>query len=161
MSSIVGIISDTHGLLRPEAIEFLSECDLIVHAGDIGTPDILKELTAMAPTFPIRGNMDKGPWTKDLPTRDVIEVGGKFLYLIHNIEDLDLDPASAGFDAVISGHSHQPASYKKKGVLYFNPGSAGPKRFKKPVSIGRITIKNVRLESEIITLVPFEKTYNR
>lgn len=161
MLSIVGIISDTHGLLRPEAIEFLSECDLIVHAGDIGTPDILKELTAMAPTFPIRGNMDKDPWTKNLPTSDVIEVGKKFLYLIHNIEDLDLDPASAGFDAVISGHSHQPASYKKNGVLYFNPGSAGPKRFKKPVSIGRITIKNIRLESEIITLVPFEKTYIR
>lgn len=148
----VGVIADTHGLLRPEAIEFLKGSDLIVHAGDVGNPDILKTLESYAPTFAIRGNIDWGSWAREIPTKDILEVEGKFLYVIHNFDDLDLDPAAAGIDAVIFGHSHWPISYEKDGVLYFNPGSAGQKRFKLPVSIGRITIINSRLESEIIDL---------
>jgi putative phosphoesterase len=153
MHAEVGVIADTHGLLRPEAIEFLKRCDLIVHAGDVGNPDILKELRSVAPIYAIRGNIDKGSWAKELPDKEVLEVGEKFLYLIHNIDDLDFDPAAADFDAVIFGHSHHPKSYKKDGVLYFNPGSAGPRRFKLPISIGKIIIKKDRLESEIITLL--------
>jgi len=152
MQSKVGVIADTHGLLRPEAIYFLKRCDLILHAGDVGNPDILKSLRSIAPTYAIRGNIDKGSWAKELPEKHVLEVEDKFFYLIHSIDDLDLDPAAAKFDAVIFGHSHQPTSYQKDGVWYFNPGSAGQKRFKLPVSIGRITIVNSRLESEIVTL---------
>lgn len=153
MKSKVGVIADTHGLLRPEAIEFLKKCDLILHAGDVGNPDILKLLSSIAPTYAIRGNIDKGSWAKKLPDKDVLEVENKFFYLIHNIDDLDLDPAAGKFDAVIFGHSHQPISYKKDGVLYFNPGSAGQRRFKLPITIGKVTILNSGLESEIITLI--------
>jgi uncharacterized protein len=149
----VGVIADTHGLLRPEAIEFLKNCNLIVHAGDVGSPDILKALQDIAPTCAIRGNVDRGSWAQKLPEKDVVEVEGKFLYVLHNPDDLDLDPAAAGFDAVIFGHSHMPASCEKDGVLYFNPGSAGPRRFKLPVTIGRITIADSRLKSEIIHLI--------
>jgi len=149
----VGVIADTHGLLRPEAIEFLERCDIILHAGDVGNPDILQSLSNIAPTYAIRGNIDKGSWAKELPEKDVLEVENKFFYLIHSIDDLDLNPAAAKFDAIIFGHSHQPISYKKDGVLYFNPGSAGQRRFKLPISIGRITIMKSRLESEIITLI--------
>jgi putative phosphoesterase len=149
----VGVIADTHGLLRPEAIEFLRKCNLIVHAGDVGNPDILIALRSIAPTYVIRGNIDKEAWAEELPEKDVLEFEDKFFYLVHSIDDLDLDPAAAKFDAVIFGHSHQPISYKKDGVLYFNPGSAGRRRFKLPVSIGRITINNSRLENEIITLI--------
>ena len=149
----VGVIADTHGLLRPEAIKFLERCDLIMHAGDIGNSDILRELKSIAPTFAIRGNVDWGSWANELPTREVIEAEDKFFYLIHSIDDLDLDPNAAGFDAVIFGHSHQPTSYKKDGVLYFNPGSAGHRRFKLPISIGRITVINSDLKSDIVTLI--------
>ena len=149
----VGVIADTHGLLRPEAIEFLKRCDSIVHAGDVGHPDILENLKALAPTFAIRGNIDQGSWAQKLSEKEVVEVEGKFLYVIHNLDDLDLDPFAAGFDAVIFGHSHMPGNYKKESVLYFNPGSAGPRRFKLPVSIGKITIVNSRIKSEIIDLI--------
>jgi len=149
----VGVISDTHGLLRPEAIELLKECDLIVHAGDLGDPDILKTLEAIAPTFAVRGNVDRGSWTRMLPDKDLVDAAGKLLYVIHNVDELDLDPAAAEIDAVIFGHSHMPASYEKDGVLYFNPGSAGPRRFKLPVSIGRFTIIDACLKSEIIDLL--------
>ena len=153
MSSKVGIIADTHGLLRPEVIEFLKKCNLIVHVGDIGNQEILNALMSIAPTCAIRGNVDRGSWVQELPDKEVLEVEGKIFYIIHSMMDLDLDPAAAKFDAVIFGHSHQPESYEKDGVLYFNPGSAGPKRFRLPVSIGLITIANARLESEIITLI--------
>lgn len=153
MHKKVGVIADTHGLLRPEAVEFLKRCDLIVHAGDFGDAEILRTLESIATTFAIRGNIDRGSWARKIPEKDVVEVEGKFLYVIHNLDDLDLDPVAAGFDAVISGHSHMPASYEKDGVLYFNPGSAGPRKFKLPVAIGRITIVNSRLKSEIVHLL--------
>jgi putative phosphoesterase len=124
-----------------------------VHAGDIGHPDILEALKSIAPTSAIRGNIDKGSWTQAIPDTNVVEVEGKFLYIIHNLADLDLDPVAAGIDAVIYGHSHMPKSYEKDGVLYFNPGSAGPRRFKLPITIGRITLVNSRLKSEIVHLV--------
>jgi hypothetical protein len=149
----VGVISDTHGLLRPQAIEFLRRCDLIVHAGDLGDPDILHTLESIAPTVAVRGNVDRGSWARALPLKDLVEACGKLLYVIHNLDELDLDPAAAEIDAVISGHSHMPASHEKDGVLYFNPGSAGPRRFKLPVSIGRITVTDSGLKSEIIDLL--------
>ena len=150
---IVGVISDTHGLLRPEALEFLKGCDSIVHAGDLGDPDILKTLESIAPTFAVRGNVDRGLWARTLPDKDLVEAAGKLLYVIHNLDELDLDPAAAEIDAVIFGHSHMPASYEKDGVLYFNPGSAGPRRFKLPVTVGRFTIVDSGLKSEIIDLL--------
>ena len=149
----IGVISDTHGLLRGEAIEFLETCDIIVHAGDIGKPEILEKMRSIAPTFAVRGNVDRAPWALDLPDKEFVEIDKKWFCLIHILSDLNLEP-SGGFDAVISGHSHLPKVYKKDGVLYFNPGSAGPKRFRLPVSIGAITIRDARLESEIITLIP-------
>jgi len=124
-----------------------------VHAGDVGKPEVLKTLGSIAPTYAIRGNIDKGTWADKLPDKDVLEFESKFFYIIHNIDDLDLDPAAAEFDAVIFGHSHQPLSYKKDGVLYFNPGSAGQRRFKLPVSIGKISVTRYCIESEIITLI--------
>ncbi len=154
MSSKIGIIADTHGLLRDEAIENLKTCDFIFHAGDIGSPAILKGLRSIATTFAIRGNMDKGSWAKKLPEKDVVKIENKFFYLIHSLHDLDLDPSAAGFDAVITGHSHAPQSFEKKGVLYFNPGSAGPKRFRLPVTMGRITIRSGCFDSEILKLLP-------
>ena len=147
----IGVIADTHGLLRPGVVEMLAGCRYIFHAGDIGNPEILEQLKSMAPVFAVQGNIDRGPWAKDLPIKEVIEINGGFFYLVHRLEDLDLDP-SGGFQAVVYGHSHMPESYRKQGVLYFNPGSAGPRRFRLPVTMGRITIVDGRLESEIIDL---------
>ncbi len=148
----IGVISDTHGLLRPEAIDFLNSSDLIIHAGDIGNPDILEMLRSIAPTFAVRGNVDYGAWAQKLPEKEVVEVADKFVYIIHELEALDLDPVGR-FDVVISGHSHHPKSYQKDDVLYFNPGSAGPRRFKLPVTIGRITMTQNGLKSDIIPLI--------
>jgi len=152
MSSTIAVIADTHGILRPEARAFLSQCNWIVHAGDIGSLEILEELRSIALTFAIRGNTDKGPWAEHLPDRDVVDVEGKHLYLIHNLDELDLDPTAAGLDAVIWGHSHRPETYRKAGVLYLNPGSAGPKRFRLAVTMGRLILDGNRLKSEIILL---------
>ncbi|MBN2314833.1 MAG: metallophosphoesterase family protein [Sedimentisphaerales bacterium] len=153
MSCKIGVISDTHGLLRPEVVEFLNGCDFIVHAGDIGNENLLHKLQSIAPTYAVRGNTDKGHWAHKLPEKDIFEIEGRLLYLVHNIHDLDLDPAAAEFDAVLFGHTHRPKRYEKDGVLYFNPGSAGPSRFDLPATIGRISIVNSCLESEIITLL--------
>lgn len=140
-NSVVGLISDTHGLLRPEALDLLRGSDVIVHAGDIGDPDILGELARLAPLTAIRGNIDKGPWAQSIPATQVLEVGESvLLYVLHNIDDLDLDPVAAGFHAVISGHSHKPGFQWKGGVLYVNPGSAGPRRFSLPVAVGRLLV---------------------
>lgn len=147
---IVGVISDTHGLLRPEAKAALQGCDAIIHAGDIGKPEVLTELEAIAPLTAIRGNVDK--WAASLPDTEVIELEGRCLYILHDVNELDLDPRAAGFDAVISGHSHKPRIEHSEGVLYLNPGSAGPRRFKLPVAVARLIVSEGRLDPTIVEL---------
>jgi putative phosphoesterase len=147
----IGVIADTHGLLRPEIVEHLKDCQTIFHAGDIGSLEVLEQLKPIAPVFAVRGNVDKGPWAKNLPIREIVEIDDHLFYLVHQFDDLDLDPAG-GFHAVVYGHSHIPKRFYKEGVLYFNPGSAGPKRFNLPVTVGRITIEYGLIESQIIEL---------
>jgi hypothetical protein len=137
---VVGVISDTHGLLRPEAIEALRGSELIVHAGDIGSPEVLRGLEALAPVIAVRGNNDHGPWAQTLPVTEVFECGGAALYVIHDVKELALDLRETGVSVVISGHSHRPVSEKRDGVLFFNPGSAGPRRFRLPISVGHLVI---------------------
>lgn len=148
----IGVISDTHGVLRPEALEALRGSEAIIHAGDVGDPAILKALEKIAPVTAIRGNIDTAPWAKALPQTDVLEIGNTTIYVIHNLKELEVDPRAAGFAAVIFGHTHQPLFETKNGVLYLNPGSAGPRRFSLPVSIGRLTLKNEELQAEIVDL---------
>lgn len=148
----VGVIADTHGLLRPEAVAALQGADLILHAGDVGPAVILDELRAVAPTTAVRGNVDTGMWATALPLSDVVSVGGLELYMLHDRASLDLDPAAAGFAAVIFGHSHRPGAELRNGVLYLNPGSAGPRRFTLPVTIARLTIEDGRLTHQIVEL---------
>ena len=148
----VGVISDAHGLLRPEAVVALRGVDAIVHAGDIGTSDVLDRLGAIAPVTAVRGNNDRGAWAERLPSTEVLEIGGVRLYVLHNARELDLDPRAAGFGAVISGHSHQPLREERDGVLFFNPGSAGPRRFKLPVAVGRLTVEDGRVRGRILEL---------
>lgn len=149
---IVGVISDTHGLLRPEAIEALQDAEHIIHAGDIGAEDIIPALREIAPVTAIRGNVDNEPWTRQYHEIEVVELAGAQLYVIHDAHALDLNPKAAGFAAVISGHSHQPSQKTKDGILYFNPGSAGPRRFKLPISVGKLQILDGKITSEIIEL---------
>ena len=149
---IVGLISDTHGLLRPEAVAALAGSDLIVHAGDIGNWAVLDGLTRIAPVKAVTGNVDRGKWFLGLPTTEVIECGGVWLCARHDLGTLDIDPAVRGFAAVISGHSHQPLIREMDGVLYVNPGSAGPRRFKLPVAVGRLKISDGRVTAEIVEL---------
>lgn len=136
----IGLISDTHGLLRPEALNALEGSDLILHAGDVGKPEVLDALRAVAPVVAIRGNVDSGPWASALPATEVIEAGTALIYILHDVNQLDLDPAAAGFGVVLSGHSHKPARSLRSGVLYVNPGSAGPKRFNLPTTIARLNL---------------------
>jgi hypothetical protein len=136
---VVGLISDTHGLLRDEALRALDGCDLIIHAGDVGKPEILDALKALAPLVAVRGNIDKGAWASALPVTAFAQAGPAAIYVLHNVHDLDLDPA-AGFQVVVSGHSHQPARMEQSGVLFLNPGSAGPRRFKLPVTVARLDL---------------------
>lgn len=150
---IIGVISDTHGLLRPEALAALRGSEHILHAGDIGMPEIIPALEKIGPVTAIRGNVDREPWTKKFPETEVVELAGLLFYLIHDVNALDLNPRAAGFAAVISGHSHQPKQEIKDGVLYFNPGSAGPRRFKLPITIGQLQIVNGNIESRIIPLL--------
>jgi len=149
---IVGVISDTHGLLRPEALAALQGSDYIIHAGDIGDPQILDQLAAIAPLTAVRGNVDHGAWAEKIPATNVLEIGEVSIYVLHSLQELDLKPEAAKFAAVIYGHSHVPKQELKNGVLYFNPGSAGPRRFKLPVSMGRLHLTNGKLKSEIVTL---------
>jgi uncharacterized protein len=149
---VLGIISDTHGLMRPEAIEALNGVRTIIHAGDIGTPEVLEALHAIAPVVAVRGNNDKWEWAQALPETEVVEVGGVALYVLHDVKTLDLDPAAAGFRAVISGHSHQPAVTTRRGVLYLNPGSAGPRRFKLPISVARLIVRGDALDAQLVEL---------
>jgi len=149
---IIGVISDTHGLLRPEAVELLRGSEHIIHAGDIGAPEIVGELEKIAPVSAIRGNVDTQAWARRFAETEVVELSGVFLYVIHDVNAIDLNPKAAGFAAVISGHSHKPKQEAKDGVLYFNPGSAGPRRFKLPISVGRLTISEGQLIGEILPL---------
>jgi uncharacterized protein len=151
----LGVISDTHGLVRPEALAALKGVERIVHAGDIGSPDVLEALERVAPVTAVRGNNDRGGWAKKIPETEVVEVGGVSLYLLHDLHELDLEPRSAGFAAVISGHSHQPRLEERDGVLYLNPGSAGPRRFKLPISLARLTIAGARVRAQLVTLQSF------
>jgi putative phosphoesterase len=147
---IIGVISDTHGLLRPEALGLLRGSDHIIHAGDIGAPEIIPELQQLKPVTAIRGNVDTQIWAQQFPETQVVELGGLHLYIIHDLNTLDLDPLRAGFAAVISGHSHRPGLEVRDNVLYFNPGSAGPRRFKLPVSVGRLEIENGKVIGKIL-----------
>ena len=149
---LVGVISDTHGLLRPQALAALAGSDLIIHAGDVGKPEVLDALRALAPVRAVRGNVDRGSWAARLPMTDVVEVGAHLLYVLHIIDDLDLDPPTAGFAAVIYGHSHKPSIEAREGVLWLNPGSAGPRRFDLPVSLARLRVTASELLPELITL---------
>jgi uncharacterized protein len=133
----VGIISDTHGLLRPEALEALQGVEVILHAGDVGSEEVLERLREIAPVIAVRGNVDSGAWAGKLPVTVVVEAGMQQLWILHNIAALDIDPAAGGFGMVIYGHSHQPAQQTKAGVIYLNPGSAGPRRFRLPISLVR------------------------
>jgi uncharacterized protein len=152
-NTLVGIISDTHGLLRNEALVALRGCHVIVHAGDIGTPEVLDGLSKIAPVVAIRGNNDKGAWASTLSETEVVEANGVYLYVLHNVNDLDLDPAAAGFQAVISGHSHRPRIEDRKGVLFVNPGSAGPRRFQLPVAVARLRVLGAKkVEAEVVEL---------
>jgi len=137
---IIGVISDTHGLLRPEAVELLRGSEHIIHAGAIGSPDIVPTLKKIAPVTAIRGNVDTQSWASRFAETEVVELAGLHIFVIHDVNALDLNPRAAGFAAVISGHSHQPKQETRDGVLYFNPGSAGPRRFKLPISVGRLEI---------------------
>lgn len=148
----IGVISDTHGLLRPEAVEALRGSEAIIHAGDVGHPAILEELRRIAPVTAIRGNIDIEPWAETLPRTNVLELNKNAIYVIHNVKELDLDPRAAGFSAVIFGHTHQPLIESRNGVLFFNPGGAGPRRFKLPISVGRLTLENGQLHAELIEL---------
>jgi putative phosphoesterase len=146
---IIGVISDTHGLLRPEAIELLRGAEHIIHAGDIGAPEIVPALEKLAPVTAIRGNVDVQPWARSFGETEVVELAGLHIYVIHDVKALDLNPRAAGFAAVISGHSHQPGQATKDGVLYFNPGSAGPRRFKLPISVGKLEINNAGIQASV------------
>ena len=148
----LGIISDTHGLLRPEAVTALQGSDTIVHAGDVGNEDILPALRDIAPVYAVRGNVDKGAWAQALPLTEAFEVEESAIYVYHGHLPIKLDPAAGGFNVVISGHSHQPLVEQRGSVLYVNPGSAGRKRFKLPVSLARLTVVGKDAEAELIYL---------
>ena len=146
------MISDTHGLLREEALTALAGVDHILHAGDVGDPEILARLRMIAPVTAIRGNIDERGPCAGLPATEVVELNGATFYMLHDGSQIDLDPVAAGFAAVISGHSHQPRIDRRNGILYFNPGSAGPRRFKLPISVGKVIIDDGRLEPSIVPL---------
>ena len=149
----IGVVSDTHGLLRPEVPPALAGVEHILHLGDVGKISIIRELEKIAPVTAIRGNVDHGGPCAELPETEVVLVDGLYLYLLHDLHTLHLDPAAARFAAVLYGHTHVPISYKKKGVLYFNPGSCGPRRFELPVTVGLLTIaESGELVAEIVPL---------
>jgi len=148
----IGVISDTHGLLRDEALQQLAGSDFIIHAGDVDKPEILETLAKIAPLTVVRGNVDRGVWAKKIPATDVLDTGGVSIYVLHDLQELDLNPKAAGFAAVVYGHSHKPKQEVKDGVLYFNPGSAGPRRFNLPISVGRLTVVKGSVKGELIAI---------
>jgi putative phosphoesterase len=147
---LIGVISDTHGLLRPEALAALNGVELIIHAGDVGSPDVLEQLRRIAPVTAVRGNVDHGDWAEHLPRTAVAEAEGRRLLILHDLHELD--PAATGYDAIISGHSHQPLEDVRNGVLYLNPGAAGPRRFTLPVTLARLHISAGTLRVEFVEL---------
>jgi hypothetical protein len=148
----VGVIADTHNLLRPEAVGALRSVDLIVHAGDVCRPEILGELAALAPLAVVRGNNDRGVWSEEIPIRRIVQVEGVLIYVVHDIKDLRVFPVPPRINVVVSGHSHKPSIEERDGILYLNPGSAGPRRFKLPVSIAKLTIKGNAVAAELIRI---------
>jgi uncharacterized protein len=152
MGILIGVISDTHGLLRPEAVEALRGSEHIIHAGDVGAPEVLDQLRSIAPVTAIRGNIDKAKWARTLPETEVVELDGVSIHVLHDLSQLDLKPEAAGFQVVIYGHSHIPKQETRNGVLYFNPGSAGPRRFKLPISVGKLHVSASKVRGEIITI---------
>ena len=152
MDKRVGVIADTHGLLRPEAVAALASVDLIVHAGDIGSQAILDELGEIAPVVAVRGNNDRDAWAHSLPDTATTEVGGVRLYVIHDLKTLRTNPAALGVDVIISGHSHKPMVQHRGGVMLLNPGSAGPRRFKLPISVARLIIDGRKVNAELISV---------
>jgi len=152
LSNIVGLISDTHGLIRPEALDALRDSDLIIHCGDVGKPAVLDILRRIAPVRAVRGNNDTGAWARRLPSSDVVEIAGHKIYVLHNLSEFDLDPDAAGFTAVVFGHSHKPGIERQGGTLFINPGSAGPRRFKLPTTVATLIIRSRRCVARIIPL---------
>ena len=148
----LGIISDTHGWLRPEALAALRASQHILHAGDVGDPEILEKLRDIAPVTAIRGNIDKAGWAKKLPVTEAVELSGVLIYVLHDLAQLDLKPEIGGFNMVVYGHSHVPRQETRNGVLYLNPGSAGPRRFRLPVSLARVVIEDGKIDAESVTL---------
>ena len=148
----IGLISDTHDLVRPEALAFLAGSDAIVHAGDICGPQVLEALSALAPVTAVRGNNDRGAWAASLRETELVELGGQFVYVIHDLGALDIDPAAAGVRIVVSGHSHRPSVQERDGVLYVNPGSAGPRRFSLPISAAELRVNGDSVHARIAEL---------
>lgn len=153
---MIGLISDTHGLLRPEVAPVFAGADLIIHAGDIGTSEVLKELRSIAPVVAVRGNNDKGDWARAIPETEVVQMGSVHIYVLHDLKEIGVSPNAAGFQVVVSGHSHQPLIDKREGVLFVNPGSAGPRRFKLPITVARLTIEGANVHGELVELAPRE-----
>jgi uncharacterized protein len=149
----VGLISDTHGLLRPEAVAALAGVERIIHAGDIGGPEILDSLRQIAPVEAIRGNNDKGAWARAVPPTTTLQVGGVWIHVLHDVKELDLDPVAAGLQVIVAGHSHKPTVTQRDGVLYVNPGSAGPRRFSLPVAVGFLEIAGARVTARILEIL--------
>lgn len=149
---LIGVISDTHGLIRPEALGALRESDLIIHAGDIGKMAVMEALEAIAPVIAVKGNIDRGEWSKGLPEARAVEAGSVRIYVIHVLKDLKMDPVAESFQMVITGHSHIPSIREQNGVVYLNPGSAGPRRFNLPTSVARVGVSSTRMDVRIIRL---------
>jgi putative phosphoesterase len=148
----IGLISDTHGLLRPQAVRYLRGVDHIIHAGDIGKPEILEELRALAPLTAVRGNNDRGRWAARVPQTALLRVGEVAIYVLHNLAELDIDPLAKKYRVVVSGHSHKPLVQERDGVLYINPGSAGPRRFTLPIALGELKISGESVRARIRSL---------
>jgi putative phosphoesterase len=149
---VIGVISDTHGLLRDEAVAALRGCELIIHAGDVGTAGVLDTLGRIAPLIAVRGNVDKGDWASALPEWEIVRIERRAIYVLHDLAQLNLDPAAAGLSAVVSGHSHAPRVEERNGVLFLNPGSAGPRRFRLPITLARLSLEEGRLRASLVDL---------
>jgi putative phosphoesterase len=153
-SRLIGVISDTHGLMRPEALRALEGADLIIHAGDIGSPEVVAALQSLAKVVAVRGNNDRGAWARKFPETAVVKTGRIKMLVVHDVKQLAIDPSAAGFRVVISGHSHSPSMVERDGVLYLNPGSAGPRRFKLPIAVARLRLEGSAVSARIVKLNP-------